>query len=75
MQPPRYILHTHKASVSLKALHNTVLMLAEYAVRAGDATPAAVLAELRHVLAVISDRWRGKARHEVLNMAPTKGQP
>lgn len=72
MQPsPVWQFKTHKASKSLKGLKNFTIIAAETCVRMGDATPAATLAELRAVLALLTDRWRGRSRAEVLQMAVT----
>lgn len=71
----RYVVKTHKASETLKGLHNWVVFASETAIRVGDATPGAVLAELRAVLAQLNERWRGKSRGEVLNMPPCSPVP
>ena len=73
--PLTYTLRTHKASRTLRGFHNMVLLAAEAAVRMGDATPTAVLAELRGVLELLAERWRGRTRAEVLQMPPTRVEP
>jgi hypothetical protein len=73
--PRVFFLRTDKASKTLKGLKNMLLFAAETACRFGEASPTAVIAEIRGVANYLALRWKEKSRWDVQKMSMSKLEP
>lgn len=71
-----YRLKHSQAVLSLRGLHGTALYQAQYALVYGGAQPAAIVAELQHVVARLTAAgWDRLSRQEVVGHATIRERP